>query len=99
MKLRSMWRTESVDSTVLMPRRAASRPANVLLPVPLVPARSTVTDLRCSRMLQGTADAGRPVGSAQVNNIGQQTQPALALVGLRRAWGGSAETTGEWLSC
>ena len=54
MKLRSMWRTESVDSTVLMPRRAASRPASVLLPVPLVPARSTVTDLRCSRMLQGT---------------------------------------------
>lgn len=50
-KLRSMLRTESVEMMVLMPSLAASRPASVLLPVPLVPASSTVTLRFCSRML------------------------------------------------
>ena len=37
------WRTESVESTVDIPRRVPSRDARVLLPVPEVPARSTMT--------------------------------------------------------
>lgn len=42
-KERIMWRMESVDSSVVMPRREASNPANVLLPQPLVPATSMAT--------------------------------------------------------
>lgn len=46
-----MWRTESVDTTVVMPILVASKLASVLLPVPLVPARRMMTQLRRSRML------------------------------------------------
>ena len=58
-KLRSMLRTLSVDTTVVMPRRAASKPASVLFPVPLVPASSTVTLRRCSRTLRARAGCQR----------------------------------------
>lgn len=42
-KARSMWRTLSVDTTVVTPSLPASRLASVLLPVPLVPQSNTVT--------------------------------------------------------
>ena len=42
-KFRITCRTESVDSTVEIPRRVPSRDARVLFPVPEVPAKSTIT--------------------------------------------------------
>ena len=41
----------TVERRVVMPSRAASRLASVLLPVPLVPQSSTATLLRRSRIL------------------------------------------------
>lgn len=43
MKLRITCLTESVERTVEMPRRVPSKDARVLLPVPDVPAKSTIT--------------------------------------------------------
>ena len=42
-KLRITCRTESVDKTVEMPRRVPRSDARVLLPVPDVPAKRTIT--------------------------------------------------------
>mmetsp|Transcript_2955 Transcript_2955/g.8665 ORF Transcript_2955/g.8665 Transcript_2955/m.8665 type:complete len:217 (-) Transcript_2955:613-1263(-) len=52
-KARSMWRTLSVDTTVVTPSLPASKLASVLLPVPLVPHSSTVTHSLRSCNLQG----------------------------------------------
>jgi hypothetical protein len=53
---------ESVETTVVIPRRAASREASVDLPVPLVPQSSTATEARRSWRAQAMrkSDSGAP---------------------------------------
>ena len=71
----------TVDSSVVMPSRAARRLASVLFPVPLVPHSSTATLLRCSRILGAhrdqPTDSSTSMTSAQQHTHGLELEASL----------------------
>ena len=65
----------SVLSTVVIPSLAASRPAKVLFPVPLVPANSTATLLRCSCMLHAKQGCHCSAGLRHITRAAEELLP------------------------